>query len=324
MAIPKLPTAIFLMGPTASGKTDLAIALRKHLPVEIISVDSAQIYRELNIGSAKPDAQTLSKHPHRLIDIRDPAEPYSVSEFLKDARAQMTQITASGRIPLLVGGSMLYFKILLEGLSDLPEADQNVRKRIQQRADIAGWPSLYDELRQVDPETAARLHPNHSQRIQRALEVYQLTGEAMSKLQARSGDNGIESDYEIVQIALLANSRSLLHQRIETRFYQMMEQGFELEVKTLYERNDLHLGLPAMRSAGYRQLWQYFDGDLSLDQSIDSAITTSRQLAKRQITWLRKWSDAHQIYIDNGKEFLSSKNLCKQCLKILDSVPILK
>ena len=151
-----------------------------------------------------------------------------------------------------------------------------------------------------------------------------MTGEAMSKLQARSGDNGIESDYEIVQIALLANSRSLLHQRIETRFYQMMEQGFELEVKTLYERNDLHLGLPAMRSAGYRQLWQYFDGDLSLDQSIDSAITTSRQLAKRQITWLRKWSDAHQIYIDNGKEFLSSKNLCKQCLKILDSVPILK
>jgi len=324
MGTPKLPAAIFLMGPTASGKTDLAIALRKHLPVEIISVDSAQIYRHLNIGSAKPDAQTLSKHPHRLIDIRDPAEPYSVSEFLKDARAQMTQITASGRIPLLVGGSMLYFKILLEGLSDLPEADQNVRKRIQQRADIAGWPSLYDELRQVDPETAARLHPNHSQRIQRALEVYQLTGEAMSKLQARSGDNGIESDYEIVQIALLANSRSLLHQRIETRFYQMMEQGFELEVKTLYERNDLHLGLPAMRSAGYRQLWQYFDGDLSLDQSIDSAITTSRQLAKRQITWLRKWSDAHQIYIDNGKEFLSSKNLCKQCLKILDSVPILK
>ena len=324
MGTPKLPAAIFLMGPTASGKTDLAIALRKHLPVEIICVDSAQIYRHLNIGSAKPDAQTLSKHPHRLIDIRDPAEPYSVSEFLKDARAQMTQITASGRIPLLVGGSMLYFKILLEGLSDLPEADQNVRKRIQQRADIAGWPSLYDELRQVDPETAARLHPNHSQRIQRALEVYQLTGEAMSKLQARSGDNGIESDYEIVQIALLANSRSLLHQRIETRFYQMMEQGFELEVKTLYERNDLHLGLPAMRSAGYRQLWQYFDGDLSLDQSIDSAITTSRQLAKRQITWLRKWSDAHQIYIDNGKEFLSSKNLCKQCLKILDSVPILK
>jgi len=324
MSFPKLPTAIFLMGPTASGKTDLAIALRKHLPLEIISVDSAQIYRHLNIGSAKPDAQTLSRHPHRLIDIRDPAESYSVADFINDARIQMTEIAASGRIPLLVGGSMLYFKILLEGLSDLPEADQNVRKKIQQRADTAGWPSLYEELRQIDPKTAARLHPNHSQRIQRALEVYQLTGESMSKLQARSGDNGIESDYEIIQIALLVNSRSLLHQRIKTRFHQMMEQGFELEVKALYQRNDLNLDLPAMRSAGYRQLWQYFDGDLSLDQSIDSAITTSRQLAKRQITWLRKWSDAHQIYIDNGKEFLSSKNLCKQCLKILEDVPILK
>jgi len=324
MSSPKLPTAIFLMGPTASGKTDLAIALRYHLPVEIISVDSAQIYRHLNIGSAKPDAQTLSRHPHRLIDIRDPAESYSVADFINDARIQMTEITASGRIPLLVGGSMLYFKILLEGLSDLPEADQNVRKKIQQRADIEGWPSLYEELRQIDPKTAARLHPNHSQRIQRALEVYQLTGESMSKLQARSGDNGIENDYEIIQIALLANSRSLLHQRIETRFHQMMEQGFELEVKALYQRNDLNIDLPAMRSAGYRQLWQYFDGDLRLDQSIDSAITTSRQLAKRQITWLRKWSDAHQIYIDNGKEFLSSENLCKQCLKILEDAPILK
>jgi len=323
MGTPKLPAAIFLMGPTASGKTDLAIALRKHLPVEIISVDSAQIYRELNIGSAKPDAQTLSRHPHRLIDIRDPAESYSVADFINDARIEMTEITASGKIPLLVGGSMLYFKKLLEGLSDLPEADQNVRKEIQQRADIAGWPSLYDELCQVDPETAARLHPNHSQRIQRALEVYQLTGEAMSNLQARSWDNGIESDYEIVQIALFANSRALLHQRIEDRFHQMMAQGFELEVRALYQRKDLHPDLPALRSAGYRQLWQYFDGDLSLDHSVESAITSSRQLAKRQITWLRKWSDAHQVYIDNGKQFLSSQNLCKQCLKILEGAPIL-
>tara|TARA_B110001450_G_scaffold255010_1_gene281546 strand:- start:17 stop:991 length:975 start_codon:yes stop_codon:yes gene_type:complete len=319
-----LPPAIFIMGPTASGKTDLAIALRKHLPVDLISVDSAQVYRQLDIGSAKPDATTLTDHPHRLIDVRDPAEAYSVAEFLKDATEQMAEITAAGRIPLLVGGSMLYFKILLEGLSDLPEANQGVRDQIQQRADEFGWPSLYEELKQIDPQTAAKIHPNHSQRIQRALEVYQLTGMSMSHLQAAASNNGVLDYYSVVQFSLTFDDRALLHRRIEQRFEQMMSSGLLAEVVGLHKREDLTTDLPSMRAAGYQQIWQHLDGQCTLEEAVERSIVASRQLAKRQITWLRNWPNAHEIQVDDGQTYISLENSCKQCLKILSQHSILR
>jgi len=308
--------AITVMGPTASGKTGLAIELRKHLPVELINVDSAQVYRYLNIGSAKPDAETLAQAPHRLLDIRDPCEIYSAAEFLADARREMAEISASGRIPLLVGGSMMYFKVLLEGLSQLPEADQSIRDDLEQRAAKEGWPSLYAELQLVDPQTASRLHPNHSQRIQRALEVYQLTGEPMSALQAESV-GGLAQQYDFRQIALIPQNRSLLHQRIEQRFEAMMALGFAEEVQGLYERGDLHSNLPSVRSVGYRQLWDYCAGDCSLQDAVEKAVIATRQLAKRQLTWLRIWPQAIEIKADNQDGFLSTEKICNQTLKVL-------
>ena len=312
----KKPLAITVMGPTASGKTALAIELRKHLPVELINVDSAQVYRYLNIGSAKPDAETLAQTPHRLLDIRDPSEIYSAAEFLADARREMAEISTSGRIPLLVGGSMMYFKVLLEGLSQLPEADQSIRDDLEQRAAKEGWPSLYAELQLVDPQTASRLHPNHSQRIQRALEVYQVTGEPMSALQAESV-GGLAQQYDFRQIALIPQNRSLLHQRIEQRLEAMMALGFAEEVKGLYERGDLHINLPAIRSVGYRQLWDYCAGDCSLQDAVEKAVIATRQLAKRQLTWLRNWPQAIEIKADNQDEFLSTEKICNQSLKLL-------
>ena len=323
MTSPELPLAIFIMGPTASGKTDLAIELRKHLPVDLISVDSAQIYRQLDIGSAKPDIRTLTDHPHRLIDIRNPTEAYSVAEFLRDAKRHMTEITAKGRIPLLVGGSMLYFKILLEGLSDLPEADQGVRDEIQRHADEFGWPSLYDELQQIDPQTAKKLHPNHSQRIQRALEVHQLTGLSMSELQAAATNNGIGDHYKVVQFSLIFSDRALLHWRIEQRFEQMMARGLVAEVNDLYQRGDLHPNLPSMRAAGYQQIWQHLEGHCSLDEAVQKSIVASRQLAKRQITWLRNWPKVNEICVDSGETGSSTENSCNECLKILSQHSIL-
>jgi len=310
------PLAINLMGPTASGKTALAIELREHLPVELINVDSAQVYRQLNIGSAKPDADMLALAPHRLIDIRDPAQTYSAAEFLADARGEMAEICASGRIPLLVGGSMMYFKVLLEGLSKLPEANQQVRDTLEQRAQQDGWPSLYAELEAVDPDTASRLHPNHSQRIQRALEVYLVTGKPMSALQTESV-GGLSQDYKFRQISLIPQNRKLLHRRIEQRFQTMMDLGFAQEVMDLYNRGDLHRNLPAIRSVGYRQLWDYCAGKCSLDDAVEKGVIATRQLAKRQMTWLRNWPDAIEIIIDNEKEYLSTKEICKQSLKVL-------
>ena len=310
------PLAINLMGPTASGKTALAIELREHLPVELINVDSAQVYRQLNIGSAKPDADMLAQAPHRLIDIRDPAQTYSAAEFLADARGEMAEICASGRIPLLVGGSMMYFKVLLEGLSKLPEANQQVRDTLEQRAQQDGWPSLYAELEAVDPDTASRLHPNHSQRIQRALEVYLVTGKPMSALQTESV-GGLSQDYKFRQISLIPQNRKLLHRRIEQRFQTMMDLGFAQEVMDLYNRGDLHRNLSAIRSVGYRQLWDYCAGKCSLDDAVEKGVIATRQLAKRQMTWLRNWPDAIEIIIDNEKEYLSTKEICKQSLKVL-------
>ena len=317
MSVSTLPPAIFVMGPTASGKTDIAISLRGHLPVDIISVDSAQVYRQMDIGSAKPGRDALKKHPHQLIDIRDPIDAYSAGDFLKDAREKMTEISAAGRIPLLVGGTMLYFKVLLEGLAELPQANQAIRDELQERANKSGWPSLYEELKCVDPNTAGRLHPNHSQRIQRALEVYLITGSPLSELQSLSKGQGIEDEYQVIQLALVCNNRSLLHERIAQRFHLMMELGLESEVKALYRRGDLTAASTAMRSAGYRQLWDYCDGQLTLDEAIEKGIIATRQLAKRQITWLRNWPSAHEIQVDNGEQYHSCINISNQSLKIL-------
>ena len=310
----KLPV-IFIMGPTASGKTDLAIALRDHMPVELINVDSAQIYDQMDIGTAKPDIETLNRAPHRLLGFCDPANSYSAADFAQDAKKEISEIHKLGRIPLLVGGSMLYFKVLLEGMSDLPAADAEIRNSIQRQADIEGWSSLHAELAKVDPKSAERLHPNHSQRIQRALEVYRITGVSLSDLQQQS-EGGIEDTYDVQQYALIPQNRALLHQRIEQRFTAMMEAGFEDEVKKLFHRGDLHSDMPSIRAAGYSQLWSYLEGQISLDEAVERAIIATRQLSKRQQTWLRNWPNCQQIAVDDGSHFYSTKMLCENLLKL--------
>ena len=322
MASAERPPAIFVMGSTASGKTDLAIALQEHLPVELINVDSAQIYRQLDIGSAKPDRTTLAAAPHRLIDILDPLETYSAADFIADATREMAEITSRGKIPLLVGGTMLYFKALLEGLSDMPSADADIRAEILEHAEAFGWASVHEQLRAVDPESAASLHPNHSQRIQRALEVYRISGVPMSVLRSEPNVGGVAESYGIKQIALLPNNRKLIHKRIEVRFGKMMADGFEAEVRALFQRGDLHEDLPAIRSVGYRQLWQHMQGHCSLDEAVEKGIIATRQLAKRQITWLRNWPSSSEIQIDNETEFLSGNNICHLALKKLPLAPI--
>ena len=298
------------MGPTASGKTDLAISLLDHMPIELVNVDSAQIYRQMDIGTAKPDAETLRKAPHRLLSFCDPAETYSAADFAIDAKKEIADIHNTGRIPLLVGGSMLYFKVLLEGLSDLPAADKAIRQSIQEQADKEGWASLHQQLQLVDPKTAARLHPNHSQRIQRALEVYQITGTPLSELQSQSG-GGIQELYDVRQYALTMQDRALLHQRIEMRFMAMMDAGFADEVEALYRRGDLHAEMPSIRAAGYRQLWDYFEGRCGLDEAVEKAIIATRQLAKRQQTWLRNWPNSREIQVDNHQGYLNQEDLYK-------------
>jgi tRNA dimethylallyltransferase len=323
-----LPSAIFLMGPTATGKTDLAVALRDHLPVELISVDSALVYRDMNIGSAKPEPELLAKVPHRLIDIRDPLEPYSAADFVQDARKAMVEITAQGRIPLLVGGTMLYFKALLEGLADSPPADPEIRKEIEAVAAEKGWPYVHDQLAQVDPETAGQLHPNHSQRIQRALEVFRLTGKPLSQLKKEQQEKGsalgpITDDYQLIQLALLPEDRLVLHQRIEQRFKAMLALGFEAEVQQLYQRGDLNPDLPSIRAVGYRQMWQYLSGHINYDEMQKRGIIATRQLAKRQLTWLRKWSELHRIDIDYQREKnVVFDEILSNCLKLLKNTPI--
>lgn len=281
------PTAIFLMGPTASGKTDLAIRLRQTLPVEVISVDSALIYRGMDIGTAKPSKAEQALAPHRLIDIIDPAESYSVANFRDDALREMAEITAQGKIPLLVGGTMLYYKGLLDGLSPLPSAVPEIRAEIEAKAAQFGWAALHQELAAIDPISAARINPNDSQRINRALEVFYISGKTMTELTAAQGES---IPYDIVQFAIAPQERAVLHQRIEQRFHKMIELGFENEVRQLYARADLHPDLPSIRCVGYRQMWEHLAGEISLDEAIFKGICATRQLAKRQITWLRGWS----------------------------------
>ncbi len=288
------PPVICLMGPTASGKTDLAIALAEHLDCELVSVDSALVYRGLDIGSAKPD------YPHHLVDIRDPEQSYSAAEFAHDATQLCQEITARGKTPLLVGGTMLYFRALLEGLADMPPADPALREAIESEAAQRGWPALHEELTRVDPETAARLHPNHSQRLCRALEVYRASGIPLSQWHARQQSVPLATHYTVHQLAICPRDRAELHRRIALRFEQMLAAGFEQEMQQLYARPGLHPGLPAVRAVGYRQFWAYLSGEYSREDAIEKAIAATRQLAKRQLTWLRKWPDLHWIYTDSA------------------------
>ncbi|PHR64228.1 tRNA (adenosine(37)-N6)-dimethylallyltransferase MiaA [Pseudidiomarina marina] len=286
------PHVICLYGPTAAGKTGLAIALTQHLPCDIISVDSALIYRGMDIGTAKPTAEELAQAPHRLIDICDPAESYSAAQFAADARREIDNIIAAGRIPLLVGGTMLYFKALLEGMSKLPEADAAIRAQLTRELEQKGSEALHTELRQVDPQSAQRIHPNDPQRLLRALEVYRISGKTISELtEARHG----ALPYPIIQIAVAPSDRAVLHDRIALRFRQMVEQGFIDEVEQLRQRSDLHIDLPSIRCVGYRQAWQYLDGEFDFEEMINRGIFATRQLAKRQLTWLRKWPGVHWL-----------------------------
>lgn len=277
--------AICIMGPTGTGKTDLAVELRKHFPVEIISVDSALVYKGMDIGSAKPDAATLAQAPHRLIDFLDPSQPYSAADFRADALREMADITASGRIPLLVGGTMLYFRALEYGLSELPPADQNIRTRLESEAAAHGWQVLHDRLATIDPQAAARIHPNDPQRLQRALEVYELTGKSLTELQQAAWHDACP--YQLFKIALIPADRAWLHARLAQRFGQMLKQGVIEEVRTLMARGDLGTHLPAIRAVGYRQIWDYLINEMDYNQMRDRAIVATRQLAKRQMTWLR-------------------------------------
>jgi len=286
MVIPsELPPALFIMGPTASGKTDLAMSLMSHLPVELISVDSGQIYRDMNIGTAKPDAETLSRAPHRLIDIRDPSERYSAAEFRDDALKEMQQITEAGRLPVLVGGTMLYYRALEYGLSPLPAADEIVRKQLETEASVIGWTGMHQKLAGVDPVAAKRIHPNDPQRIQRALEVYEITGSTMTELCSAEPEN--QFPYQAIKLSISPEDRGLLHDRIERRFHLMLKQGFVEEVESLFQRGDLNLDMPSVRTVGYRQFWRYVNGDCTLAEATEKAIIATRQLAKRQLTWLR-------------------------------------
>ncbi len=277
------------MGPTASGKTALAVSLVERFPLEIISVDSALVYRGMDIGTAKPDAATLARAPHHLLDIRDPEETYSAAAFRDDALRLMADITARGKVPFLVGGTMLYFRALLQGLDDLPRADAAVRRELEAEAAARGWPALHAALAQVDPTTAARLAPNDSQRIGRALEIFRLTGTPMSALLDR-----VESElpYRVLQLALIPSDRAVLHQRIAARFDAMLAEGLLIELEILRRNPALKPDLPSMRAVGYRQAWAYLDGDIDMKTLREQGIAATRQLAKRQLTWLRSWPDA--------------------------------
>ncbi|GLX83894.1 tRNA dimethylallyltransferase [Thalassotalea loyana] len=282
----KLPPVICLMGPTASGKTALAMELYDALPCEIISVDSALVFKGMDIGTAKPTLAEQGKYPHRLIDLIDPADSYSAAEFCKDALQAIDEVRQSGRIPLLVGGTMMYFKSLIDGISPLPEADPNIRQQIELEANEKGWDALHQELAMIDPESAARIHPNDPQRLTRALEVFRITGNTLTQLTAIKGQR-LEGD--VLQFAITPKERKTLHERIELRFNQMIEQGFKDEVIKLKARKDLHENLPSIRCVGYRQMWQHLNGDYDFDEMIFKGVCATRQLAKRQLTWLRGW-----------------------------------
>jgi len=291
-----LPPAFCLMGPTACGKTAVAEQLVQHFPFEIISVDSALVYRGLDIGSGKPDAATLARAPHRLIDIRDPAQPYSAADFREDALRELREVLARGKLPLLVGGTMLYFKVLRDGLAAMPAATPDVRARILAQAAAEGWPALHRRLQQIDPLAAARIHPNDPQRLQRALEVFEVSGRALSALhaEAQSSQAG-ELPCQLLFLGMLPVERARLHEQIARRFHSMLAAGLIDEVAALQARGDLHPDLPSMRSVGYRQVWDYLDGKCDYATMVERGIAATRQLAKRQLTWVRGWQDLQEL-----------------------------
>ncbi|HEX5353308.1 MAG TPA: tRNA (adenosine(37)-N6)-dimethylallyltransferase MiaA [Rhodanobacteraceae bacterium] len=302
-SIDQRPSAIFLMGPTATGKTALACELTDHFPLELVSVDSALVYRGLDIGTAKPDAETLRRYPHALVDIRDPLEPYSAAMFRTGALAAMRDITARGNTPLLVGGTGLYFRTLERGMSVMPSADSELRRRLHGEAERRGWSSLHARLATLDPQAAARIRPGDSQRIQRALEVIALSGDTLTALHARSNHTP-RLPWRVLKLALIPSDRSRLRERIPDRFDAMLAAGFLDEVRRLRARGDLHADLPALRAVGYRQAWEYLDGKDSKEEFRERAIHATRQLAKRQTTWLRGDMDARVF--DPGRPDCSS------------------
>lgn len=275
------------MGPTASGKTDIAVGLCKRFPFDIISVDSALVYRGMDIGTARPDAETLRRTPHRLIDIRDPEDTYSAGDFVRDARIEMDRIAAAGRMPLLVGGTMMYFRALIGGIAALPTADDRIRAQIDADADELGWPALHEKLREVDPAAADRINRNDSQRIQRALEVYRVSGKPLTAWQYEASQNSARDDWRYAKIALQISSREVLNARIEQRLDSMINNGFLEEVQTLRRRPGLTRRQPSMRAVGYRQFWEHAVGECSLDEAKAQTLAATRRLAKRQLTWLR-------------------------------------
>jgi len=283
-----LPPAIFIIGPTASGKTGLAIKLMEHFPIEIISVDSALVYKDMDIGTAKPTADELQVAPHRLISFLDPSEAYSAADFRRDALREMAEVTAAGKIPVLVGGTMLYYRALEYGLAILPEADPELREKLSAEAEKIGWDGMHQKLSEVDPASAERLHPNDKQRIQRALEVFELTGKSLTQHQIehqQEKDNALP--YRLLKIALIPEEREWIRELADIRFRQMLKDGFIDEMKALHAREDLHIDLPSIRCVGYRQAWQYLEGELDYEEMIERAVIATRQLAKRQMTWMR-------------------------------------
>ena len=281
------------MGPTGSGKSALSMNLAKIIPCEIISVDSAIIYRDMNIGTAKPSKEDLKAVPHHLIDIRDPSKKYSAAEFRRDAKKLIGEIQSRNKMPLLVGGTMLYFNALQKGLSDMPSADEKVREKISSEAKKLGWSKLHERLSEVDLEASKKIHANDSQRIQRALEVYEITGKPISALQNRGAiDNSLP---KIINLALGSIDRSILHERIEKRFDEMLDHGLIDEVRKLYDRGDLNCDMPSIRAVGYRQIWQYLSGEIDFETMRAKTIAATRQLAKRQLTWLKSWPDLNWI-----------------------------
>ena len=306
-----LPPAIFLMGPTAAGKTALALSLHDVLPLEIISVDSSQVYRGMDIGTAKPTLQEQARAPHRLIDIRDPVQTYSAAEFCTDALREMEAITRAGKIPLLVGGTMFYFHALEFGLSELPSADPDIRARLSEAATKIGWPGMHQRLQAIDPVAAARIHANDAQRIQRALEIYELTGQSPSALGAAKP--GVSLPYRPIKVALWPQDRQLLHARIERRFHEMLKQGLVAEVELLCALGSLSPDLPSMRTVGYRQILKYLTKSIDYSEMTTQAVAATRQFAKRQLTWLRSYPEVKVF--DSGNSLLE-----KECLSYLQGI----